>query len=564
MKLLTDRGFAEILNESLDKQRKFYQKKIEDLNFSFQKEVDRAVNKAIAEEAQFKALEQKTEEGLKELNNTYAHNLLEYNVSEAIRKEKGWLILGTDIGDVSRVQSVQELWNIQDAAYNKYHVDPHCASAVNNLQRYTIGRGIKFNVPYREAQKILESFWKVNKMERRQKRMVRAIAIEGEYFLIYFMNDDRIKVRRIPNKQISEIETHSEDLESKLSYGRQFLKGKEVKSKWYADVDYFDQDESDIDYEKSEHHGELNKDVMIQFIKVGSENEIRGRCPLYSVLRYLKLYEDLVLDGVIRWHELAKVIWIQTVRGKRSESSERQRRAPKGGVMLTESDSISYRTEAPRISAGDAEIIGKMLLYTIGSGVTEPIHILDQNAENENYASIRKSDTPFTQMIIDNQDFWSIEFELMFRVVLRWAVKINKLPDKVKIKSYHESTLVEVFDLVNQDVIEGLTREEIVGKYVNVLKEAEEEMEVRTIDLPINIIFPDVIYESPKEMAQVLQIHRDLGIVSQATLSERAGYNWRHELMRKVEEKERKKREEEDRLARFNQGRSTEFPEEEE
>lgn len=475
-----------------------------------------------------------------------------------ITEDKYWLLLGQE-EDVQRALPTEKLHNIQDACFNKYISDPHMQSIVNNVKQYVLGRGIKYDCLDPKAQAVLTAFWKANLMERRQKRMVKSEFIEGEYFLAYFadFNTGRVKVRKIPPKQITDIETHPEDLETKRAYERSYNVNGTPTTTWYADVDYLSQ-KSEGNGGTSKHEGELKEGCFVQFIKDGFEDETRGRPPCYAILKWLKLYEQLLLDGASRWHELAKVLFFKKVKSPRGDISTRAERAPKGGVTLIETEHKTYRTEAPKVAAGEADTIGKMLLHRIGAGQTIPLYILDQDASNENYASIRKSDSPFSQMIIDRQDFWQIEFERMFRAVLWVNVEAKQLPEETKIKSYAVEVLIQVFDRINHRVIEGVEWQEVVGEIGKMLEgKKEKETNIRTVDLPISIVFPDVIHENPKEIAEVLKIHKELGLSSKATMAEKAGYNWQHELVRMAVERDQEKKQAEEALIDFTHGKDT-------
>ena len=525
-----------------------------------QKMLDDVAMRAVMEEKEYKEIERE-QDTIALGQESYASRLQEaLSVKKLTRKvseDQYWLLLGQE-EDVQRVLTTENLHNIQDACFNKYGIDPHMQSIVNNVKQYTLGRGIKYDCLDPKAQTVLTTFWKDNLMERRQKRMVKSEFIEGEYFLAYFVDysTGRVKVRKFPPKQITDIETHPEDLETKLAYQRSYVMNKEIQTAWYADIDYVLQ--KGVNGAISTHDSELKEGCFIQFIKEGFEDEVRGRPPCYSVLKWLKLYEQVLLDGATRWHELAKVLYFKSIKGPRGDISTRSERAPKGSVMLIETEHKTYRTEAPKVAAGEADIIGKMILHRIGAGQTIPLHILDQDASNENYASIRKSDSPYNQMITDRQDFWQIEFERMFRVSLQVAVKAKKLRPETKIKSYAVEVLIDVLDRVNRQVMEGIGMKEIIEEAAGVLKESDEkEVSIKTVDLPISIVFPDVIHESPKELAEVLKIHKDLGIAATATLSERAGYNWQHQLMRMADERDRAKKQSEEALIDFTHGGDT-------
>jgi hypothetical protein len=453
---------------------------------------------------------------------------------------KGWWRLGVaSPEDATRAQTVAELWAMQDAAWKKWHEDPHVKSEVENVSHYTIGRGVMISSSVREVDDVLRECWTRNRMNMRHKDMVESAYVEGEYYLAYFVQGDgRVTLRDIPPKEIPEIETHPEDAETRLAYRRQFARRMERLDRYYADIEYYarlanDPENGDL---RSTQHEELegriddtSGTIFIQQIKLGPDKEVRGRVPLAASLKFFKLAEECVIDAQRRWHEQSKVIWFQKIVGRLDETTQRERRSPPGGIMLRESENVTYRSESPNMAAADGEIVRKACLYTAGAGVGTPLHILDQNAENEVYASIRKADTPYSQKILSYQDFWDDAFREMCRVILRAAVWGKRLPEQITITRYTQEALWEAIDMVITGLLAHERLETIIEAVRPVLTESEHTVTIPTEDAPLDIVFPVMIHESPLEQAQALVIWQQLG-VSQRTLLTKLGLDWQEEL----------------------------------
>ena len=89
-------------------------------------------------------------------------------------REGSWVLLGASgMEDADRYQTVDDLHNMQDAAFNKYHTDPHVRNITDNIQFFTIGRGIRFEAANDKVQDVLLKFWAKNGMNKRQKEMVK-------------------------------------------------------------------------------------------------------------------------------------------------------------------------------------------------------------------------------------------------------------------------------------------------------------------------------------------------------------------------------------------------------
>jgi len=448
-------------------------------------------------------------------------------------------------------QTLEELWMMQDIVNKKYHTDPHCKSIIDNWVAYTMGRGMKLNIDNPKVDEWIAQFRKINKMATREKDFARAIFKDGELFVAYYYNSNtgHYKIRRIRPREIVDIETHPEDVETLFSYHWQYEQsyiGSEQAynhDMWIQDIDYEDyKKEGGYFADKSSKHT-AEKNMLIQFMKFKTDLEIRGRVPLQPVLRYIKYYEDWLIDRVRLNHERAKVVWIKEIRGRTGETTKRARKAPKGGVMLVETENVKYRIESSKLSANDAKEDGLHILYAVGAGTFLPLHILEQRGDRQVYASIKKSDTPFAQAIEAFRGFFAENFEKMYRQAIQGAVKARKLPETVEVPDYTAEQIVEVFDLINKKVVESesiedASIEEIVEAVKATKKDKIKKKTIKTIDVPLGIEFPEVIREDPKLQAQVFQIHQQMGIASMTTLAAKAGYNWRVELANMIKEKE--------------------------
>ena len=449
-------------------------------------------------------------------------------------KEDTWSAVGGN-ANTARAQTVSELWTMQDAAFNKVHSDPHARAIVDNIQRYTIGRGLKFEAASKDVQKVLNDFWYVNGMDLRQKSFIRSTFIEGELFILYFINyaTGNVRIRRVRSSEITDIETHPEDIQTILTYKREYSANSEYYVVYYPDIGYYDQLVDTFTGARSAYSDSFSKNKMIQFVKYGEEDEVRGRVPMDSVLMFLKLYYNFLIDRARLIHERSKVVWIKKVLGRGKEIKNlKPMRSPKGGSMLIETDTVSYRIERPNLESSEAKQDGLALLYAIGSGVTMPLHILDQRTSESVYSSLRKADSPWAQAIIDNQDFWAAQFDKMLRVAIKANVEAGVLPEKVRVPKYDEDKLVEAMDLINRMVVDGEDSEKIVREVSPILEGAHTVISMPTVEVPITKIFPDVVKEDYLQQAKVLQIHQQMGIASQRTLAEKAGYDWERELFR--------------------------------
>jgi len=451
----------------------------------------------------------------------------------------GWISLGGGAHLLRRQQDLNSLLLLQDAIFLKVQQDPHARAIVNNIKYYTIGKGTNVACQVPQVAKVIDEFRLLNNMEQREKQMVRTGYMYGEYF-VHLIVDSKgnVLLRGIDPSEIEEIET-LDDVNTPLSYKRRWVSSTgDSQTVWIPDFNYFEQLKREWrNVSKRVRTTEEKTRKYIQYIKYGEEGETRGRPPMGSTLKYLKYYENFLIDRLRLNHERAKVVWIRTEQGRGKDSYANPFQAPKGGIMLRETEDVRYRIESPKLEAADAKTDGDAVLYMIGAAINMPIHILHQDATTSVYAGIRKSDTPFGQMILDNQDFWGDQWKLLHKFVIHQKVLKGKLREHYRVPHFDQNAIEAVLRIINEAVVDGKDSNDITKDAKKLLKK-EKQIKVKTEEIPVLQTFPLMVNDNPLEVAKVLKIHQELGIVSQATLSKRAGYDWNRELQQLLKEKE--------------------------
>lgn len=495
---------------------------------------------------------------------------------------------------------------VQAAMYIKSFEDPIVSAIVENRRRFIQGRGIKFSIQVSEIQEVLDKFWVDNRMSVKEKIMMHNGIAESEVFLTYHIDgkEGNVKLRQNSPGEITEIETDPEDSETILTYTREFFTNAdnddvqlttdvELKKKIYADVDYFVQKKGPFAVTSKHDDGTVtNKpkddDVfqgpfrLMQFEKLGKNREVRSRVELQSILKWTKIYTNWLKDRAVLNHERARVVWILTVQGKLEETFKRHKIAPSSGTVRIESENRKWRAENASINAHEAKDDGRSLMHQIATGAGMPISIWANIVDDGVYASIKSSETPFSQLIVDEQDRWESVYLKMFQVVIRAAVQYGDLSKKkFKIKKFLQEFQKKVyliqkdrFDKKEIDAIEMMrTIKEIIKDFLSdvvydkapksilnavlevhdkIMKSINEnieeaydnkdfpikkalkdfvmiyekgvEIEVKAEDVPINIIFPEIVKEDPLSQSKTLLILQRIG-VSRTTLLRVAGYD---------------------------------------
>jgi hypothetical protein len=442
--------------------------------------------------------------------------------------------------------SFEELKLTQSAIRSKYNTDPIWQGCVDSFGDYVIGSGVTVSTPVTEINFVLTDFRKRNKFGIRERNMVKDLFMDGEYFFLLFEDNlGNIFVRKGDPKGVVEIETDPFDIEAKFSYKREIGEIGEngqligtLKTQRILDINYKKYQNTQLGYKQSKFLNEqgFKSNVVCKHIKLSEEDQLRGRPPARGILKFLKIYENFILDRMVLNHERSKVVWIKEIRGRNVEDLNKPTLAPKGGIMLIESESVKYRTESSKLEATEAKEDALHVLYYIGSGIRYPLHVLNQRTDQQVYSSIRKADTPFSTMISGFQTFLSYEMEEIYRYQILKKVESKELKPKYKFPSYSEDSILNAAIKEEEMRMNGATKKQIFNELEKVLKEGLTEIEKPTEEIPINQEFPQIVLQDPKENAEVLEIHDKMGIASKLTLSSKAGYDGKKELARRIQE----------------------------
>jgi hypothetical protein len=458
-----------------------------------------------------------------------------------VQESKDWTGVGLNIGYNPDIKhTVEDLRLQQEASVHQWSRMPPARAIIENYKRYCIGRGIKFNISVPVVEEYVARFWKQNKMEIRLKNGFRDWLLMGEIFWTYTLREKAdfdkdfetpVIVRSIPSVQITDIEYDQDDYETVLTYKRDTNNtALKHETYYYKDISYpFEEDTIELglpgNLNKSTTSLDVNlRDERVQIFKYGLTFDIRGRCFMETVLRWNRVLVDFVYDRGRLNHLRTKIFLIETNTGKRgSQLGTSYQRLPKGGLKLVETADKKYRMVAPNTGATDAESDYKMIVFTIASGVSMPYHILTQDASNSNYASIREAGTPFVQAVIDLQDDYgeNVREQLMF--VIAHGVRTGVLPEKVKVEDYPASTIGEMKRYIADKIEGGVPVKEIIESTRLLFTEEKKVREIRTIDVPIELIFPDIVHTESDKQANTLKVWRELGLISRQTSMRKIG-----------------------------------------
>lgn len=465
----------------------------------------------------------------------------------------------------------------QRAARLRVQLDPHAASFLKNARSYTVGRGVKFTAAAAEIETAYQQgFWVPNRMSKLNKDRFEDWLTNGEAFTLYrgAGQGQSFRLWAVPvlPEEVTEIVRRDNYLA--LAYKREFepeedgsARGRSTGGRrteqWLLDAQYEEVLERGVTDLPQEIAERVEEGLRMLHFKFGSQE--RGQVPLLPVLRYFQYYDQFVKDTVRLHHEQSRVIMIEYRTGRVSASAQED--APEGGIKLVGArGQLEWEFMSPDINPGMSEKVGRMIRLSVAGGTRTPEFILFQDGSNQNYASIRKSENPYTQFILDLQDAYGYELSREAAFFVRQAVAARALPLKLKILRFDEEALAKVQGMYVEMMMEDVDVDRIVEQVTRELGTPVEE-EVPTEDVPIGFEFPAIVQEDPRALAETLKIHDELGIVDPETAATKAGYDWKTVLARNIRHRklmaELRRQEREQEMQSFGRPEGGPFPPEE-
>lgn len=366
-------------------------------------------------------------------------------MNESVSVSKGDVTIYRDALS-SDEQSDEARRTSQKVSYIRALRDPIVGAVPDSYKRWVIGRGVRYDFADDRAQKIVDDFWKENSMDIKLKKYYWRFIVESEWFTLLFIDrvSGKVKVREIPPREITNVETNPDDKEDYFSYERTFYNKntRNAHTKYYPDINYYDTIDSKFVNNQSKYRNHKDwqgKDKLVHFVKLMDNREVRGRVFFERFLNWAEWYKDWVIDRAIINHEKGRVVWILTLKGRKiNKNWKKFTSAPAGGTVKVETPNREWKPVSADIRADNVKEDGLFLLYQICAATALPLHILSQRTDQQVYSSIRKSETSFSMSILDKQYSLSEEYlKPLFRKVIQVAIESNNynIPTHIDITS---------------------------------------------------------------------------------------------------------------------------------
>jgi hypothetical protein len=399
----------------------------------------------------------------------------------------------------------------QIAAREKAKYSPHIRNIKNTVRESIVPSDVKIDIPNDLIDSDIEKTLSDNKFQKRLKGWVENCFVDGEIFpLVFVRRDGTIKIRQVDPQEITEFERHPEDKETILTYTREYDNNEGLQKVFYQDFDYEIQIEDEIDGYQSEN--DFMQGVYCTQFKYGYRDYERCEIPLQPILRYDRIYSDLLMDLARLYHERSRVVWILKVRSGKQGSVDRSTLPFRDSVIKIETDDKTWRIEDPHLSDFNSKEYGHPHKLAVAAGVGFPEYLVFSDSSNSSYATLRSATGPFKMFEQSTQSMWSDNLESFIRFIIRKKVEKKVLPEYVIIERPPLQEVLKIVDLLKTG--DSVKLQEAVSSIQEIEK---ENRKVKTVDIPITVIFPKNMGDNPLLFAQATSILVQAGIISQRT-----------------------------------------------
>jgi len=430
-------------------------------------------------------------------------------------------------------------------ARKKYRWEPNAKGAIRTMVNYIMGEGISITPKSKDpmAWYVWREFWtaKRNSMSLRQFEIIARTLRDGEVFIEFFDRDvmdsptgkttirflDPLLVKNpsdergfglkgfVKDVTRSGIQHDKDDIESVLGYWVE--SNNDTKTGQFRFVPA-----------EKVHHIKLDAD----------SDQKRGESFLQPILNMLTQYEQWLTNRIILNKMRSAIVMVRTMEGTPTQlasvvnnlkqsatarAGDVKRESFRGGTILTATGGVKYEMLSPNINASDVAEDGRNIKLNMAAGTNLPEYVFG-DASNANFASTMIAESPFVKAVKFFQTFFEYHFCQIYKKVIENAVAVKLIEPVDEIDFLKK--LKGVSDLTEQDD-EGIDRK---------AERMKELFPDGTMEIPSEIFYgcdmqwPEIVHRVEKDLTGALQIQRASGWVSDASASQRLGYDYAEEV----------------------------------
>lgn len=434
-------------------------------------------------------------------------------------------------------------------ARKKWRWDPHARAVLQTLVNYTMGEGVTITPKSDDPMIwwIWREFWtsERNKMQLKQFELPLRLWRDGEVFLEFFSQDEigretgKTSIRFIDPLMVRNpasiagvagfkekttrngIEHSPDDVEAVFAY-------------WVQSTD------------NANSFRRVPAENVLHIKAFADSDQKRGESILQPILQLLTNYFQWLENRIILNKLRTAIVMIRKVSGTSAQVSsvvnnlkqastartgDSKRENIRGGTILTANAGVDYKMESPNINAADVKDDGRNIKLGMAAGTNLPEYVFGDSS-NSNFASTLIAESPFVKAIRFWQTFLEYFWGMIFKRVMVNAAQANFI--KAPSEQDFINKLKGVAQLTEQDDEGRNRREEQLKK---LMPEGKFETPMEKF-FGADMQWPEIVHRVEKDLTDALVSQRVNGWVSDASASQRLGYDYPEEIrkQRHIEE----------------------------
>jgi hypothetical protein len=310
-------------------------------------------------------------------------------------------------------------------AFNLVNHNALAAAAVKMLMRFTLGRGVSFNIKDDQTRRLWEEFWERTNTAKKSKVMARDITWQGELMLRYYEEKPGYTTYRVIDPSTCwEIVTDPEDIEKVYYYHFQWPTPYQL---WTAG-----------NIPISKYIIQQIPPTNVQHVKINvSSMEKRGRSDLLPGMPWLKRFDDFYNGATLKEVLQANLVWRVKVKGDQADidalkaNPELTILPPPGGVWLeNESVELSPLSASVQPAVRGGSSVGQQIAAIFATSINMPSEYfnIEGTSGGARATALVRTD-PAVKTIEDRQQLLREDvYEDMYNRVLTNAIIAGRLP----------------------------------------------------------------------------------------------------------------------------------------
>lgn len=420
-------------------------------------------------------------------------------------------------GAVSQEASEEHYLFIR-ACREKARFSPFIRNIINLVRSVVFSGPIKIDIPIEDVDIMITAALKKSKLFKKLPSWGQNEYIDSEIFVAILITETGdIEFREIDPLEITNIEYDPEDVETILSFSREYSTRSTNQIKYYAHVDY---NKSMDRGTLSEFHDNLEPNWRVFWFKYGSRNGRRGELPLQPILRFDRIYEEVLLDLARLYHERSSVVWILKLKSNDANIYSRTDQPVRGAKYKIETPFKEWRIEDTKLSDFNSTDYARPHRLAIAAGVGLPEYAVFADISNASYSSIRSAGTPFEFLVNAIQQRWVENLTEIIRYVLVSYKELGLVDDTYNV---NRLPVEESLNILHSEVV-------LEESLVPSLREAVKTINMKVEDLPVSVVFPKQKTDNPLLFAQSLSLLIQAGVLSRRTAAKLYGLDPDNEM----------------------------------